>query len=111
MIIPASKHEYALAYWCSLKGIKKADLDRHPSIDDVILLMRWRDAMWQSVNNSEQAFWGALWNIVYRNGGKLKKKHLDKLEFITNNIILRQEKKAQKLQTQRERIKQLRQPV
>lgn len=111
MIIPASKHEYALAYWCTLKGIKKADLDRHPSMDDVILLMQWRDEMWEHANNSEQAFWGAIWNIVYKNAGKLKNKHLAKLEIITNNILTRQKNKARKLLKQRETIKQLRQAV
>ena len=92
-------------YWCRTKGIHSRDLESHPQADDVVLMLKYREDLWQLLNNSEQAVWGAYWNIVYHKRRKLTFKALDKLEKITINALDRQTIISQ----QRQRIKSLRQ--
>lgn len=97
--------EYYTNYWCRSKGISKKDLETHPQIDDVILMLRFRDSLWTILNQSEQAVWGAYWNTVYHKRRCLHKKALNKLEQITITATDR----LLQLQNQRSRIKALRQ--
>lgn len=97
--------EYYTNYWCRSKGISKKDLESHAQIDDVILMLRFRDNLWTILNQSEQAIWGAYWNTVYHKRRPLHNKALKKLEQITITATDR----LHKLQAQRQRIKALRQ--
>ena len=100
-----SEIKFFTNYWCKTKGIHSRDLENHPQADDVVLMLKWRDDLWQLLNKSEQAIWGAYWNVVYHKRRKLTFKALTKLEKITINAIGRQ----QAVTTQRQRIKSLRQ--
>jgi hypothetical protein len=91
-------------YWCRMKGIHSRDLDSHPQIDDVMLLLKYRDGMWIKLNTSEQAHWGAIWDWTYHRKLPLKTKHLAKLELITIQAEQRHRKKQQAI----DKIKQLR---
>lgn len=95
--------------WCKSKGITSADLDKHPQADDVVLMLKWREEMWHKLNASEQAVWGAYWNIVYNKKRALYKKALNKLEQITITASDRHLKNLIKTAQQRQRIKALRQ--
>jgi hypothetical protein len=99
------RQEQLVGYWSKTKGISKKSLERHPHIDDVILLLKWRESMWHMLNKSEQAIWGAYWGNTYKKQKALKNKALKKLEQITITATERQEKAKQ----QRKRIKALRQ--
>lgn len=98
-------------YWCRTKGIHNSDLDTHPQIDDVVLLIRYRDALWTKLNRSEQAHWGAVWSWTYHHRMPLKTKHLKKLESITQQAETRHKAQRQSLAKAREKIKKLRQKV
>lgn len=95
--------------WCRQKGIHSSDLDNHPQVDDVVLMLKWRDAMWIKLNASEKAVWGAYWSIVYHKQRPIHKKALRKLEQITITASDRHLKASIKLAQQKQRIKALRQ--
>ncbi len=94
--------------WCRQKGIHATDLEKHPQADDVVLLIRWREEMWDKLNKSEQGFFAALWSYSYTNKCSLKQKHLKKLEKITIEADIRHEKNTIIKQQQRQKIRQLR---
>ena len=100
-------------YWCRTKGIHSKDLDSHPKMDDVILLMKWRDAMWAKCNASERAFYNSIWGYVYSKKRPLKQKYLKKLEILTIQATTRhtsnQDIKARQRKKIIERINQIRQ--
>jgi hypothetical protein len=96
-------------YWCRTKGIKYKDYETHPQIDDVHLLMRWRDEMWNKLTKSEQSFWGAVWSYVYHKKMSLRSKHLQKLEELIIIANDRHLKNLVKMARQQQKIKQLRQ--
>lgn len=98
-------------YWCRTKGIQSTDLETHPQMDDVILLIQYRDAMWSKLNKSEQAHWGAVWDWCYHKKHSLKRKHLAKLELITEQATTRYQLQQNQLAKARQRIHQLRQAV
>jgi hypothetical protein len=95
--------------WCRQKGIHASDLDKHPQIDDVILMLVWRGDMWKKLNKSEQAVWGAYWNTVYHKQRPIHKKALKKLEQITITATDRHLKDLVIKAKQKQRIKALRQ--
>jgi len=105
----AVEQSQLVGYWVKTRGITQADLDSHPHIDDVILLMKWRDAMWDKLNNNERAVWGAYWGYTYNKRKALKTKSLNKLEQITITANDRHLKNLVKTATQRQHIKALRQ--
>lgn len=74
------EQEQLIGYWVRSKGLKHKDLSVHPQIDDVILLVKVRDAQWNKFNRSEQAQWGAIWNWTYHKQMPLKKKHITNIE-------------------------------
>ena len=81
------EQEQLVGYWLKRKGITRTALETHPHIDDVVLLMRWREGVWHLLNTSEQAVWGAYWGHTYKKRKALKKKSLNKLEQITITAI------------------------
>jgi len=98
-------------YWCRTKGIHNRDLDTHPQIDDVVLLVKYRTAMWTKLNKTEQGHWGAVWSWTYHHKMPLKAKHLKKLELITIEAEARHLAKLIAESRAREKIKKLRQRV
>lgn len=96
-------------YWCRTKGIHNKDLDSHPLIDDVILLLKWRDGMWDKCNASERAFWGSVWGNVYNKKQPIRDHILIKFETVTIQATNRHLNNLSIKTKQKERIKQLRQ--
>ena len=94
--------------WCREKGIHSKDMEKHPQADDVVLLVRWREEMWQKLTKSEQSFWSALWSWTYHRKYSLKKKHLTKLEKITLQATDRHLKNIVIKAQQQQKIRQLR---
>ena len=95
-------------YWCRTKGIHSSDLDTHPQIEDVMILLKYRDAMWQKLNKSEQAHWGAIWDWTYHRKYPLKNKHISKLELITLQAEQRHVNQLIEAAKARQKIRQLR---
>lgn len=93
--------------WCKSIGLKSKDLDHHLAIDDVIMLVNFRDEFWYYMDYSERGVWAAIWSWTYHKQFKLKQKHLDKLEIVAKSAVFKQEKRQQRLET----IKALRQRI
>lgn len=89
------EQQQLIGYWAKKKGISLSTIEQHPHFGDIVLLLNFRDALWQDLNKSEQAIWGAYWGLSYNKGKKLSKKNLGKLEQITITVIDRKNKLAQ----------------
>jgi hypothetical protein len=107
--VQALEQEQLVGYWCKKRGITRKALENHPQIDDVMLLIKWRDLMEDKLNRSEQAVFGAYWGYTYTKRKALKIKNLKKLEQITITATERHNQQIQHKQAQREKIKALRQ--
>ena len=110
---PLSKKEleHYTNLWCREQGIHSKDLETHPQIDDVLLLVNWRNAMWSKSNLSDRGFWSSQWDWVYYKKFSLKTKNLQKLEMITMTAntrhlskIIHQAKARQKIQAMRRHV-------
>lgn len=91
-----------VGYWAKTKGITLKDLERHKQINDVVLLLQFKDHFNVYFTKSETASWGAIWGIVYHKKRSLKQKHLHTLANIGKRIKHRQEKIKQLRQQNRD---------
>jgi hypothetical protein len=91
------KQDWSIHAWLRLKGITVADLEKHPAIDDVIQLLNIRDYLWERMNFSEQATWGAYWNTVYHKRRFLRDKAWQKFSAIATAIDQREVNKQSQL--------------
>ena len=73
-------------WWCRSIGIRSNDIDSHPQIDDVILLIRWHQECWLDSSKIERGIWSGYWSAVYHKQLPLKAKALKKLEAATQEI-------------------------
>lgn len=90
--------------WCRENGIKQRDLTNHPNIDDVILLVNFRNEFWRDLTKIEQATWSGFWSIIYHRHFTLKAKHLAKLELMAQSALFQR----QRTQQRRSKIQALR---
>mgnify|MGYP003132683077 CR=1 FL=1 len=81
-----------IGYWAKTRGITLKDLQSHKRIDDVVLLLQYKDSFGFHLSDSEKATWGALWGSVYHKKKPLKPKMLDKLAHIGTRIKHRQDR-------------------
>jgi hypothetical protein len=95
--------------WCREKGIHAKDLTAHPHADDVVLMLRIREDMFDKFNASERAVWGAYWNTIYHKRRPIHKKALKKLEQITITASDRHLENTRLQVIQRQRIQALKQ--
>ena len=95
----AEEVRYYTNSWCFEKGIRSRDLECHPQADDAVLLIKFRESLWNQMDKSEQGVWAALWSAVYHKKYPLKKNHLQKLENIGNSVQFKQQKQAQRQAT------------
>lgn len=96
-------------YWCRTIGIHSEDLHKHPQIDDVILLIKYREEYWKSMNKAQRTSFQYMFEWAYKRKNCLGQKHLEKLKRMAltlenNRLFLKQQ-----LQAKRIKIKQLRQ--
>tara|TARA_B100000965_G_scaffold404558_1_gene435714 strand:+ start:5100 stop:5429 length:330 start_codon:yes stop_codon:yes gene_type:complete len=81
-----------IGYWAKSRGITLKDLESHKHIDDVILLLKYKDSFGIHLSRSEKSIWGAIWGQVYHKKRPIKQKHLLKLANIGTQIKHRQDK-------------------
>jgi len=89
-------------YWCKTKGISIKDIESHPRADDIVLLIAFRDAVWNILNKAEQGSWAGYWSSVYVKKNKLKIKALKKLEQITITATNRHSRQLQSIKAMRQ---------
>jgi len=85
--------------WCRQRGITPEDLEAHPQADDVVLLIQFREEFWSDMDKSEQGYWSAYWNRVYHKHFPLKAPFYRQLEIITQSVIFKRHKQAQRRAT------------
>jgi hypothetical protein len=78
--------------WIGRLGVRSQDLDTHPCVDDLVALLNIRMDLWEQMNRSEQAVWGAYWGMVFRMNKPLKNKAWAKFQTIVQAIDNRQQK-------------------
>ena len=88
--IKEQHQDWDIGRWLKSHGVTVQDLDKHPQIKDITLLINIRQEVWHIMNASEQATWGAYWNIVYKEKKSLKSKALKKFEIIAQATYQRQ---------------------
>jgi hypothetical protein len=96
-------------YWCRTIGIHNADLHTHPQIDDVIILIRFREAYWRWMHKGQKTSLQYMFDWTYKRKNCLQDKHLEKLKQMAltlenNRLFLNIQ-----LENKRTKIKQLRQ--
>jgi hypothetical protein len=84
--VKEKRQNWNIGRWLQSHGVTVADLDSHKQIADVVLLINIRQEFWHNMNLSEQAVWGAYWNIVYNKKRALKPKALKKFETIIQQV-------------------------
>lgn len=100
--------EQLVGYWAKTKGISRDDLLKHPCIDDVIMLVNFREEFWDL-----PPFWKAPFNNIYKSvyQGKipLKAKQLKMLQRIAEGMIKWRKQRAIKQEQTRQLLKAFRQ--
>lgn len=110
--------------WCRQHGIKPCDLgcttlvteegklrpyqNAHPAIDDVIILIKFRDAFWTYMNKHQKKSWECWWKWAYTLKKPSRQKHLTKMASMAMDIENTMLFKNIRKQAQREKIKSLR---
>lgn len=87
--IEEQRQDWDIARWLRQHGVTLQDLDTHPQITDIVLLINIRQQLWHSMTASEQATWGAYWSVVYTRRLPLNNKAFRKFELITQLNQLR----------------------
>jgi hypothetical protein len=76
------RHDWNIGRWLKGHGVTVEDLDKHPHINDVILLINIRQNYWHIMTASDQGVWAAYWGLVYSKQKALRPKAWKKIEVI-----------------------------
>ena len=71
-----------IGYWAKSKGINLKTIEKHKQIDDVILMLKYKDTFGPHWSKSQAATWGGIWSNVYIHQKAIRPKMLKKLETI-----------------------------
>jgi hypothetical protein len=101
------EQEQILGYWIRRYGITKRDLDTHPQINDLMLLIKFRSEFWDMNSQFKKKF-ERSWDWVYNHKMPLKKNHLNNLTRIGKAITKWRKNRQDKIEiikAHRQRIK------
>ena len=98
-----NKQNWSIDFWLRQHGVKSTDLESHPCVDDMIVLLQIRDRLWDKMTKPERNNWGAYWGLVFHRCYPLNKKFWNKFQGISKSIDNRQ----QRLQQSRQQIRTL----
>ena len=101
----AKQQEQLLGYWVKQFGITSKDLNNHPQIEDLMLLIRWKAEFYHDSKSKHKRFFENTWNWVYYNKRALKEKQLSSLGYFAEGIIRHRQNIHNKTQAQRQIIK------
>lgn len=96
----ALEQEQLIGFWIKRHGISRNDLLKHPQIDDVIFLLKFRTEF-QDMNNFRKRQFERIWSWVYQGKYAIKAKHLKQLQAGAEHTI----RKRNRLNQQRLTIK------
>jgi hypothetical protein len=99
-----TEQEQLVGYWVKRFGISKRDLDSHPQIDDVLLLIQWHDEFYAGGKRKHKKFFDNTWRWVYNGKYPLKAKQLRTLGYYAQAAIAHRKNVSERTQAQRLRI-------
>ncbi len=82
----ALEAEQLIGYWIKRHGITKKDLDTHPQIEDIMLLIKFNAEFWD-MNQKFKKKYNSAWHWVYKKKLPLRKNHLNNLKKIGTTIV------------------------
>jgi hypothetical protein len=97
--------EQLLGYWIRGLGITKKDLDRHPQINDLMLLIQYREEFYADQKAKHKKFFNNTWNCVYTRRLPLTAKQLRTLRHYAQGTVAHRENVQTRVQQQRQTIK------
>lgn len=99
------EQEQLVGYWIKRVGISKADLDKHPQIDDVMLLIKYKAEFYDDQKAKHKKFFNNTWDWVYKHKLPLKAKQLRTLGYYAQGTITHRNNVQTRTQQQRQSIK------
>jgi hypothetical protein len=87
----AVEQEQLLGFWLKRYGITRKDLESHPQINDLMLLIQWKKEFYKTGTAKHRKFFDNLWNWVYHNRLPLKAKQIKTLGYYTEGNIRHRE--------------------
>lgn len=100
-----SKQNSVITTWYQAVGLTVQDIETHPCLSDLAILIHIREAYWLQMDPSQRGFWSGCWGVVYRRKTFLRDKTFEKLKTLVAKLIDRDKL----LYEQRLKIKSLRQ--
>jgi hypothetical protein len=97
--------EHLTRYWCRTQGIHYQDLQAHPQIDDVIILIKFIEEYQKEFKAKHRVQVYLLWDSCYKKRRPLKKKHLNQLLGIGERINYVRNLRLQARDLARQKIK------
>jgi len=84
--ITQQRQDWDIGRWLKGHGVTVKDLDKHPRIDDVVLMINIRQEFWHAMNKHEQGVWAGYWSTVYTKRKPLHAKALRKFKNIIQQV-------------------------
>ena len=100
-----SKQDTVIKSWYRKYKLTAYDVEHHPCLQDLSILINIRDTYWELMNPSERGTWVACWGNVFKLHYTIRPKTLRKLE----QIVLNMAEREQRLKEQRQKIQLQRQ--
>jgi len=100
--------EHLTRYWCRTQGIHLKDIEAHPQIDDVIILITFLKEYVNELKDSKRIHLAILWDWVYKQKKALTKRQCKQLTRLINQLEATRYHKKRRLDQKRNRIRQLR---
>jgi hypothetical protein len=94
-------------YWCRTIGIHNNDLDTHPQMDDVILLIKFIREFSQQFNNDDRIATYVIWDWCYNKRLPIRRKQFKRLLNIGQRIRRKNFFKQAELNKARQKIRTL----
>jgi hypothetical protein len=95
-------------YWCRTQGIHNRDLDTHPQIDDVVILIKFIEEYQRDFTAKQRIYSYVIWDWCYKQRKPLSNKYLKALTKTIRQIESRRTSKQKQLRHTRQKIKALR---
>lgn len=100
--------EHLTRYWCRTLGIHLKDIEAHPQIDDVIILIKFLQEYLQELKESKRIHLHILWDWVYTQKKALTKKQSKQLTRLIHQLEATRYHKNRRLDEKRNKIRQIR---
>lgn len=98
--------EHLTRYWCRTLGIHSKDIDQHPQIDDVIILIKVLKEYLNELQDSKRLHLAILWDWVYKQKKALTQRQCKQLTRLIYRLEATRYHKKLRLDKKRRKIRQ-----